>query len=143
MILAIAVVAFSQISFASELEETNKKVVIAFFELAFNKHKPREATQKYFGESYIQHNPSVANGADAFVAFFEPLFKKNPDSKIVIKRIIAKGDLVVVHAHGKVNDKTRGLAIMDIFRLKNGKLVEHWDVVQEVPEKAANDNTMF
>jgi predicted SnoaL-like aldol condensation-catalyzing enzyme len=128
---------------AGELEEKNKKVVREFYEMAFNAHKPTEAAKKYFGDRYIQHNPHVPNGAEAFYSYFEPYFKENPESRSEIKRVLGDGDLVMVHVHGKSKKGDRGRAVVDIFRVENGKIVEHWDVVQTVPESAANSNTMF
>lgn len=128
---------------AGEAQDRNKKVVADFFELAFNQHKPLEATQKYMGPYYIQHNPYAASGAKAFVKFFEEHFKKNPKYKVIIKRLIAEGDYVVVHNHAKNDDSDLGRAIVDIMRLENGKIVEHFDVVQPVPAKTVSGNTMF
>ncbi|WII72058.1 nuclear transport factor 2 family protein [Bdellovibrio sp. 22V] len=123
--------------------EENKVLVRDFYEMAFNQHKPREAAKKYIGKKYIQHNPYVPNGAAAFYEYFEDYFKKNPKSHVVIHRALADGDLVALHLHSKQNEKDRGKAIVDIFRVENGKIVEHFDVIQDVPEKTANGNTMF
>lgn len=128
---------------AGKLQEKNKKIVTDFYELAFNKHKPTEASKKYIGHHYIQHNPFVPNGAEAFYGYFEDHFKKNPESHVIIKRAIADGDLVVLHIHSKENKKDLGRAVVDIFRVENGKIVEHFDVTQEVPATTANGNTMF
>ncbi|MEK6773512.1 MAG: ester cyclase [Bdellovibrionota bacterium] len=133
----------STLAFAASVQETNKKLAIEFYEMAFNKHKPTEAAKKYFGNKYIQHNPHVPNGAPAFFNYFEGFFKEHPQSKIEIKRVIADGDLVVLHVLSKTDPKERGRAVIDIFRFENGKIVEHWDVAQEIPEKTANGNTMF
>lgn len=142
-ILFAMVPIISHIAYSGEIQEKNKKVVTEFFELAFNQHKPLEATKKYMGPHYIQHNPFAASGAKSFVSFFEEHFKKNPKYRVTIKRLIAEGDLVVVHNHGQNNDKDRGRAIVDIMRLENGKIVEHFDVAQAIPETSANGNTMF
>jgi len=123
--------------------EKNKKLVRDFYEMAFNQHKPTEAAKKYIGDKYIQHNPHVPNGAAAFYGYFEGFFKEHPKSRVEIKRVLGDGDLVALHLNSKMDDKDRGKAIVDIFRVENGKIVEHWDVVQDVPEKAANENTMF
>lgn len=123
--------------------EANKKLVKDFYELAFNKHKPTEAAKLYIGDKYIQHNPHVPNGTAAFYNYFEDHFKKNPESHVIIHRVIGDGDLVALHLHSKENKKDLGRAIVDIFRVENGKIVEHFDVVQEVPAKTANGNTMF
>jgi predicted SnoaL-like aldol condensation-catalyzing enzyme len=125
------------------LEEKNKKIVRDFYEMAFNHHKPAEAAKKYIGDKYIQHNPYVPDGAAAFYNYFEGYFKKYPKSRAEIKRVIGEGDLVVLHLKSRKDDQDRGKAIVDIFRLEKGKIVEHWDVIQDVPEKSANNNTMF
>lgn len=129
---------FSQISFAS-----NKKIVEAFYETAFKKHQPAKAMELYVGTQYIQHNPFVQNGQKPFIEYFSKYFSQNPNATTDIKRIIAENDLVVVHAHSRRNSKDLGRAAIDIFRLENGKIVEHWDSVQSVPEKAQNTNGMF
>lgn len=121
----------------------NKKVVRDFYETAFVKHLPGDAMKNFVGEKYIQHNPHVANGPEPFISYFTAFFKKNPKATTEIKRMISEGDLVVVHAHSRASEKDLGYAAIDIFRLENGKIVEHWDAVQPVPEKSANSNTMF
>ena len=137
------VLAFTLPALGGTLEEKNKKIVREFYEMAFNQHKPTDAAKKYIGDKYIQHNPYVPNGAAAFYGYFEGFFKGHPKSRAEIKRVIGEGDLVVLHLNSKMDDKDRGKAIVDIFRLENGKIVEHWDVIQDVPEKSANNNTMF
>lgn len=121
----------------------NKKVVQDFYETAFVKHLPAEAMKNFVGSQYIQHNPHVKDGPEPFITYFTEFFKKNPKATTEIKRLVAEGNLVVVHAHSKANSKDRGYAAIDIFRLENGKIIEHWDAVQPVPVKSANTNTMF
>jgi predicted SnoaL-like aldol condensation-catalyzing enzyme len=128
---------------ASGRLEANKKLVWAYYDLAFNQQKPEEAVAKYQGPMYIQHNPQAPDGAEAFIRFVKGFTKQFPDLKVHRKRIVAEGDLVVVHSNIVPDPAGRGLAAVDIFRLEDGKIVEHWDVLQDVPEKAANDNTMF
>jgi predicted SnoaL-like aldol condensation-catalyzing enzyme len=137
------VLAFAVPALGGTMEEQNKKIVREFYEMAFNQHKPTEAAKKYIGDKYIQHNPYVPNGAEAFYGYFEGFFKEHPESRAEIKRVIGDGDLVALHLNAKIGDKDRGRAIVDIFRVENGKIVEHWDVIQVVPEKSANSNTMF
>lgn len=129
-------------AFAGDLE-ANKKLVRDFYELAFNQHKPTEAVNKYIGDHYTQHNPNVPNGKEVFANYFEGFFKTHPKAHVQIKRVLADGDLVVLHLHSQMLEKGNGSAIVDIFRIEKGKIVEHWDVVQEVPAKSANTNTMF
>ena len=124
--------------------ERNKATVVAYYTTAFNDKKPEEAVAKYGGPVYIQHNPLAADGFDAFIAFVKQFTTTNPQLHVDIKRVIAECDLVVTHSHLTLNPNDRGSAVADIFRLnRKGKIVEHWDVIQAVPETSANDNTMF
>ena len=123
-------------------EEANKKAVLEFYEAGINK-KDFEAASKYFGSRYIQHNPNAPDGIEGFKTFIGFLKEKFPNSKSEIKRSFAEGDYVILHVHAVREPGQRGSAIVDIFRLENGKIVEHWDVVQPIPEKAANENGMF
>jgi predicted SnoaL-like aldol condensation-catalyzing enzyme len=123
-------------------EEANKKVVLDFYDKALNQ-KDFEAAAKHFGPRYIQHNPLAADGIEGFKKFIEFRREKFPNTKSEIKRALADGEMVILHVHSIREPGERGVAIVDIFRLDNGKIVEHWDVIQPIPEKAANDNTMF
>jgi len=122
--------------------ESSKKTVLEFFELAFVERKPVDAAERYMGE-YTQHNPDVADGKDAFIAAIGGMFAAFPDFSIDRKRVIAEGDLVAIHSHVRMNKEDRGMAVADIFRVADGKIVEHWDILQPVPETPANSNTMF
>jgi predicted SnoaL-like aldol condensation-catalyzing enzyme len=123
--------------------EQNKETVRAFYELAFNDKKPEEAVARYVGSTYTQHNPMAGDGPQPFIEFVNGFVAQFPDLSVDIKRVIAEGDLVVTHSLLKTSPEDRGTAAADIFRLEGGKVVEHWDVLQPVPETAANDNTMF
>jgi predicted SnoaL-like aldol condensation-catalyzing enzyme len=123
-------------------QEANKKIVVDFYEKAINQ-KDFEAASKHLGSRYTQHNPNAADGPEGLKAFLGFLKEKFPNSKSEIKRVFADGDYVIVHVHAVREPGTRGNAIIDIFKLENGKVVEHWDVVQPIPEKAANSNGMF
>jgi predicted SnoaL-like aldol condensation-catalyzing enzyme len=120
----------------------NRKAVLEFYELVINK-KDFAAAEKYIGPRYIQHNPSAADGKEGLKKFVDYLRTSLPQYHSDIKRSIAEGDYVVLHVYNKPAPESRGQAVVDIFRLKNGKVVEHWDVVQPIPDKPANDNTMF
>lgn len=128
---------------AQNLAAQNKKIVTDFYEGVFLKHQVQEYSDRYIGNQYIQHNPHVPDGKAPFVNYFTGYFKENPQAKNVIKRAIAEDDLVVLHVHSSQNAQDRGEAIVDIFRVQNGKIVEHWDVQQAIPEQSANRNTMF
>lgn len=123
--------------------KTNKEMVRAFYDLAFNLKKPEEAVAKYLGPYYRQHNPMAPDGPDAFIGFVREFTKAFPSLKVDFKREIAEGDLVALHSHMVRSPGDRGMAVVDLFRLENGKIVEHWDVLQEIPEKSANVNGMF
>lgn len=125
------------------MTDQNRKIVHDFYDLAFNQHKPREAAALYIGDQYIQHNPFVPNGAAPFVEYFEGYFRAHPKSHVVFSHNVAEGDLVVLHLNSRADEKDRSRAIVDIFRVDNGKIVEHWDVAQIVPEKTVSGNTMF
>ena len=122
--------------------EANKKTVRAFEDAALNQ-KDFDAASKYLGSRYTQHNPIAADGPEGLKAYIAFLKEKFPNNHSEIKHIFADGDYVIVHDHAVREPGTRGNAIVNIYKLENGKVVEHWDVIQPIPEKAANDNGMF
>jgi len=127
---------------ASAQEEANRKAVLAFYEKGLNQ-KDADAALAYVGDRYAQHNPNAADGPDGFRKFIGFLREKFPNSHSEIKRSFVDGDFVILHVHSVREPGSRGRAIVDIFKLENGKIVEHWDVVQDIPENPANNNTMF
>jgi predicted SnoaL-like aldol condensation-catalyzing enzyme len=120
-----------------------KQVATKFMTQFYVDKKVREAFETWVDPGYIQHNPLAETGRDAAIKFLEPFFASHPDIHYTIARVIADGNLVAVHSHGVFTAGERGLAIVDILRVEGCKVMEHWDVVQPVPEKSANTNGMF
>ena len=122
--------------------EKNKQSAIEFYRMAYM-GDPRKAIELYVGSEYIQHNPDVADGTDGFITYFERMAQEYPEKSIDFVRCIAEGDLVALHTHQTWpgNDQ---YVTMDFFRFdENGKICEHWDAIQQIPEKSANPNTMY
>lgn len=141
--LLLTLSAFSAVSaHANDRVAANKKLVLEFYEAAINK-RDADTALKFLGDRYIQHNPLAPDGAAGVKGLIEMLRTKVPQGRNEVKRVIAEGDFVVLHVHAKAHPEDRGRAIIDIFRVENGRIVEHWDVIQPVPETAANNNTMF
>ncbi|MDF1719573.1 MAG: nuclear transport factor 2 family protein [Minwuia sp.] len=127
----------------SEQTDANKANAMAFYDLMFNQCRPREAVDRFVGAEYTQHNPHVGDGKEAFIMYFERMAADYPGKVTHFKRAIAEDDFVVLHCH-QVWPGSDDYAGMDIFRFDdNGKVVEHWDVLQVVTEGSANDNGLF
>lgn len=123
--------------------EQNKAVVREFYDLAFNQQQPREAARRFLGETYTQHYPATADGREAFVDFVTGFVKAFPALRVSFKHIVAEGNLVAVYSHVVPEPGRNGMAAFDLFRLEDGKLVEHWGVDTPVPDMTASGNAMF
>ena len=125
--------------------DLNRSAAMAFYDLMFNQCKPREAVEQYVGAIYTQHNPHVADGKEAFIEYFEKMAQEYPGKRVSFKRSIAEGNLVVLHCHQSwPTDQSKDWAGIDIFRFdEDGKVVEHWDVLQVVPAESKHTNSMF
>ena len=122
--------------------EENKKNAIAFYKMSYEGN-PQKATQMYVGSEYIQHNPLVGDGIQPFIDYFERMAKEYPEKSIEFVRVIAENDLVALHTHQIWPDNDEYVT-MDFFRFDtNGKIVEHWDSMQQIPETSAHNNTMY
>ena len=119
--------------------EQNKRTVVEYYELAFNGKEPEQAVEKYVGSRYIQHNPQAPDGPQAFIAFVRAF----PELSVDIRRVMAEGDMVVTHSLVRFTADDPGSVSADFFRLEDGKVVEHWDVLQPWPQESANPHPMF
>jgi predicted SnoaL-like aldol condensation-catalyzing enzyme len=140
--IAVSIAVGTMAAGADDKAARNKAIAIEFYNRALNQLDFEKAAE-LIGDKYVQHNPHAIDGREGLKNHLAMLKKDFPKNHGDIKRAIAEGDLVALHIHSKRTPESRGNAIVDIFRIENGKVVEHWDVVQAVPEKALNDNTMF
>lgn len=123
------------------MEAENRRNVEAFLDLINNQHRVREAFERHAAADYIQHNPACANGLEDAIALIEGLIA-TPGFHATVKRMVAQGDLVAAHMHIDLGEGRPGMAVMDMWRLKDGKLAEHWDVIQEIPAQTVSGNAM-
>ena len=122
--------------------EINKKNAIEFYKMSFEGN-PRKAVELYIGSEYIQHNPLVGDGIEPFIIYFERMGKEYPDKSIEFVRGVAEDNLVALHTHQKWPDNEEYVT-MDFFRFdEKGKIIEHWDAMQQIPKESANGNTMY
>ena len=126
----------------TSLTEINRAMVEDFANIFYDKKNVREAFMKYVTEDYIQHNPGLPDGREAAIEMLEPKFS-SPLSTFSVKRILVDGDLAAIHLHGKMSPDHPGGAVVDIFRIKDKKIVEHWDVLQAIPTESVNPHPMF
>lgn len=125
-----------------KMTKKNRKIIEDFADIFYRQKDVEKAFRKYVAEDYIQHNPNILDGRQEAITALKPKFS-NPEAIFDIKRIIVDDNLAVIHVHGRMNKSQLGGAVADIYRLENGKIVEHWDVLQPVPEKAVNPHPMF
>ncbi|MEO5707634.1 MAG: nuclear transport factor 2 family protein [Alteraurantiacibacter sp.] len=140
---AVGIGSLPGVAQAQSCDYTPRQITEQFFNTFYEQKQVRLAFETWVSPGYIQHNPMAPTGRDAAIAFLEPFFAANPGIEYSIKRIVADGDLVAVHSHGRFSATDRGMAIVDIVRVEDCKVVEHWDVIQPVPEGSMNENTMF
>jgi predicted SnoaL-like aldol condensation-catalyzing enzyme len=120
----------------------NRAIVTDFARLFYTERDVPKAFGTYVVEDYIQHNPGVADGRDAAVAMLDPMFSE-AGREFRIKQILVDGDMAVIHVHAIPAPGERGASVFDMYRLEGGKIVEHWDAIQPVPETSANPHPMF
>ena len=146
---ALLIVTTAPSASASETEAdlectmTPREVVEEFGDLFYRQKKVREAFENWVHPDYIQHKPALPDGREAVIDFLQNLLERFPERIFTVHRVIASDDLVAVHYHSQSSTEDRGFAVVDIFRVEGCRMVEHWDVVQAVPERSANGNTMF
>lgn len=139
---ALAMLAACSAQNPSNPTEANRKVVEDFARIFYAEKDVKLAFETYVVPDYIQHNPGIADGRDAAVAALAPMFSR-PAARFNVKRIVVDGDMAVIHLFGQGDPATKGAAVADIYRLKDGKIVEHWDILQPMPDKSANPHPMF
>jgi predicted SnoaL-like aldol condensation-catalyzing enzyme len=115
----------------------------AFLDMAFNLGEPAAAASKYVGSTFTQHNPQVGDGVEPFIAFVTGFRGQFPEMHLETKRVVTEGEMVVTHSHLTLTPGQPGMALADFFRFEGGKVVEHWDVIQNIPDTSANSNGMF
>jgi len=120
----------------------NRAIVTDFADLFYTQRDVRTAFETHVVPDYIQHNPGIPDGRDAAIQFLAPMFS-DPQRSFEIKQILVDGDMAVIHVHARPTPDSRGASVFDMFRLENGKIVEHWDAIQMVPEESANPHPMF
>ena len=126
----------------SSKENENRRILLDFIELFYHQRKVRLAFERHVAADYIQHNPNIQDGREAAIIALEPLFG-SPDASFEIHRILVDGDLAAIHLHGRRSAQALGGAVVDLYRFADGKIVEHWDVLQSIPETAVNPHPMF
>ena len=124
------------------MSQANRQIVAEYLSELYDKYQVREAFERHVSADYIQHNPLAENGREAAISFFEG-FLNTSATQASVKRMIVENDMVAVHMHLQLGGNSPGFAVMDVWRIDDGKIVEHWDVIQEVPEETANGNSMF
>jgi predicted SnoaL-like aldol condensation-catalyzing enzyme len=128
---------------APEAPQDNKALVTAYFRMLYQDKNVDEALNRYVSKDLVQHDPYLPDGSAAMADYYAPYFDQHPQASADIKRVIAEDDMVVVHSLWKESPEDSGQAMVDIFRVQDGKIVEHWDVIQDIPDNPANKNGMF
>jgi predicted SnoaL-like aldol condensation-catalyzing enzyme len=120
-----------------------RELARGFKDLFYDQGRVREAYETYVAEEYRQHNPMAKDGREAAIAFLEPIYERNPQHRMTVHRMIVEDPYIVVHLHGQSSPDDLGAAAVDILRVEDCKIVEHWDVTQPVPADPINKNGMF
>jgi len=142
-IVAGTILAVGLLGGANAANSGSKDLVLAYYRMMFQDKDVEQAMNTYVNKNLIQHDPYLGDGAAAMTDFFVPYYEQHPQASAEIKRVVSEGDIVVVHALWKETPEDTGQAMVDIFRVENSKIVEHWNVSQDIPENPANKNTMF
>ncbi len=140
--LSLVLLALAPLSAASAKQNDNRAIITEFARLFYTERDVAGAFDKYVAPDYIQHNPGLADGRAAAVAALAPMFADRVKS-FTIKRIVVDADMAVIHVHVRPTPDSRGAAVFDMYRLKNGKIVEHWDAIQPIPAESRNPHPMF
>ena len=140
--LSLVLLALAPLSVASAKQHDNRAIITEFARLFYTERDVAGAFDKYVTPDYIQHNPGLADGREAAVAALVPMFADRVKT-FTIKRIVVDGDMAVIHVHVRPTPESRGAAVFDMYRLKKGKIVEHWDAIQPIPAESRNPHPMF
>ncbi|RVU07238.1 polyketide cyclase [Novosphingobium umbonatum] len=127
---------------ASSLTERNRAIISDFAQIFYGKRDVRTAFNRYVAPDYIQHNAGILDGRDEAIAALEPMFSQ-PEARFEVKRIIVDGNMAVIHLYGRAGSVGSGGTVADIYRLKDGKIVEHWDILQPIAANTKNPHPYF
>jgi predicted SnoaL-like aldol condensation-catalyzing enzyme len=139
---ALALFANQALAESTAAIENNKQTVLEFYNKGVNQ-KDFTVASAYLDPAFKHHNPARSGGIEGFKAFLSSLREKHPNAHFEIKRVFADGDYVITHVHAMLDPGAKGTAVVDIYKLGNGRILEHWDVRQDIPDNAANLDGLF